>query len=370
MIAPVAARKVRQKQWPIVLAMVADLSGCSLWRILQPTKYLEAQGWKTWWTEHNHWAMGHFATMADVIILPRISWPAEWKPVAEEFFAMVRRTGKKVIYEADDDLFTADYAKRTIDSGWATQEQFRKVEADRFSRLWTMGQCDAVTVTTPELAEVVRPFTDGKVYVVPNALDLPWFEDVLRRSPRVIDGLTIGWAGGKRSEADVVEMGEAWRRIAARYPQVKFVTAGWVSETLQTCVPRDRLYHIGWQGLDHYPSTYRQIDIGCAAVEPREFNATKTVIKAWEYTAAGAAVVATPFLYDRWVRHDVNGLLATTADEWEHQLSRLIEDRWLRQRLQRKAYRKLITENTLAVNAHRWIDCWTEVARSPSRQVA
>jgi hypothetical protein len=50
-----------------------------------------------------------------------------------------------------------------------------------------------------------------------------------------------------------------------------------------------------------HAQTYRplahMVDIGCCAVADTPFSRAKTPIKAWEYAAAGAAVVATPALY-------------------------------------------------------------------------
>lgn len=355
----------RLKPAPTVLAIVGDRTGCTLWRVFQPTKILEDRGYKTWWGEKDHHKLGDAAVPADVIVLPRLSWPTEKREVAANWFRMMRLANKRTVFEVDDDLFTPEFMARQREAGWLDGVDQAKAEEDRLERIWTLQQCDAVTVTCQPLADLIRQYTPVPIHIVPNAIDLPWFRGVLAKFARQVPGLTVGWAGGKRSEGDVEQLAIAWERLAHRYPHVNFVTQGWESQLLQAAVPEPRRYHVPWLPLEDYPAGLVNVDIGCAVVEPSAFNACKTPIKIWEYAAAGIPSVASHELYGPYVRDGRDGLLATTADEWEHQLSRLIENRFLRERLARAAIQRVQQHHSLEVCADTWLDAWTEIWQRP-----
>jgi hypothetical protein len=112
-------------------------------------------------------------------------------------------------------------------------------------------------------------------------------------------------------------MAEAWARIAQRYPDVRFVVAGHQPDVIyRQDIPLDRIIRLPIAPLDQYP-TMHQVTIGCCAVADSPFSRCKTPIKLWEYTLAGAAVVATPMLYTDCMipwHHAV----AETTDQWEY----------------------------------------------------
>ena len=236
------------------------------------------------------------------------------------------------------------------------------LEAERFERIWAMQQCDGVTVSTQRLATIVRSFTSKPVIVVGNSIDLPWFRRIVSATKRTIPGLTIGWAGGRRHDRDVEVMATAWGRIARTYPAVTFVVQGHQPEVIKELVPADRLVQLPWMPLETYPSGLAQIDIGCCAVSPTPFNRAKSNIKAMEYAAAGAAVVASPTLYSSIIEHGYSGLIAETVDEWEVGIAGLIESEAHRKIMQRRLMKTIEKRHTLAGNLWRWPAAWQQIA--------
>jgi glycosyltransferase involved in cell wall biosynthesis len=85
---------------------------------------------------------------------------------------------------------------------------------------------------------------------------------------------------------------------------------------------------------------------------------------ALQYMAAGVPVVASPMgMSADLIQHDVNGLLASTPEEWELALDRLLSDETLRARLG-EAGRKTVEEQyTYPVQARRWAHFLSRVAR-------
>jgi hypothetical protein len=208
---------------PSILALVADMSGPTLWRTLQPFTALQKRGYRADWDFKDAQLIGQIAPMYDGYLLPRISWLPEHRRMAESWFESIRRAGKFVVWDCDDDVLTSAETRRRMELNWTDGKSFERLESERWERIWAMQQCDGVTVSTQRLATIVRSFTSKPVIVVPNAIDLPWFRQIVSATKRQVPGLTIGWAGGRRHDRDVEDMATAWGRVASKYPAVTFV---------------------------------------------------------------------------------------------------------------------------------------------------
>ena len=352
---------------PTMLALIDEVNGPNLWRVLQPVTALEKDGYPAGWDFKSASMLGLVAPHADGYLLPRISWPATHRSTAEAWFETNRRTGKFTVYDADDDIFTSQETHRRVDLDWTEGKSFEQLEGERFQRIWALQQCDGVTVTTQRLATIVRNYTTKPVIVVPNSIDIPWFRGIVQATKRTIPGLTIGWAGGRRLDRDVEQMAEAWGRIAKRYPDVTFVVQGWQPAVIREHVPADRLVQLPWMRAETYPSGIAQVDIGCASVSSTPFNRAKSPIKCFEYAAAGAATVASPTLYSGVIEHGYSGYIVDTAEEWESALSQLIDSNALRQMMAKRLMKMVERKYSLSANLYRWPAAWQQIQDSTSR---
>jgi glycosyltransferase involved in cell wall biosynthesis len=351
-----------------MLALVGDMSGPTLWRVLWPFTALQKAGIACGWDFKDAAGIGSVAPLFDGVVLPRLSWGPSERALAERWFAMLRRAGKLTVFDCDDDLFSAEIDRRSILLGWADGKTAGELEAERQMRIWALQQCDGVTVSTRRLATLARTLTDRPVIVVPNAIDLVWFRCVLRAAERRTDGVTIGWAGGKRPDDDVAAMAEAWGRVAARCPGVRFVVAGYVPPVVRAHVPADRLVTIPWLPLERYPAGLVEVDIACCAVSDTPFNRCKSQIKAIEAAVAGAAVVATPTVYGSLVENGVTGFVAESVDEWESALVDLVLRPALRSMMARRLLRVVERQHTLDANLWRWPSAWATIAESAAER--
>lgn len=348
---------------PSILSLVQSKDGPTLWRVLWPITALEKAGYPCGWDLAHNDLIGQIAPHYDAILVPRFFWQPEHRRMAEAWFQALRRAGKLAIYDADDDVFTSAETHRRVELDWMEGKTYEQLEAERFERIWAMQQCDGVTVSTQRLATIVRSYTSKPVIVLPNAIDLKWFRDIVRATKRTIPGLTIGWAGGRRHDRDVEQMAEAWDRIAWRYPSVRFVVQGWVPPVIRDNVPEDRLTILPWMSLERYPSGLAQIDIACSSVADTPFNRAKSQIKVMEAAAAGSAVVASPF-YSSLVDHGSSGMIAESVGEWEDGLSVLIDSHATRRMMARRLLRTVEKRHSLAKNLGRWPAAWAQIAES------
>ena len=347
-----------------MLALIDEVNGPNLWRVLQPITALERAGYPAGWDFKSASMLGLVAPHVDGYLLPRISWPATHRSTAEAWFDSILRQGKFTVYDMDDDILTSQETHRRVELDWTEGKTFEQLEGERFQRIWALQQCDGVTVTTQRLATIVRSYTDKPVIVVPNSIDIPWFRGVVQQTKRQIPGLTIGWAGGRRHNRDVAQMAEAWGGIAKRYPDVTFVVQGHQPEIISEYVPDNRIIRLPWMKAEMYPSGIAQVDIGCCAVADTPFNRAKSNIKAMEYAVAGAAVVASPTLYSDLIEDIKSGYIARDAAEWEGSIAAFIEHPALRAMMARRLLKTVERKHSLAGNLWKWPAAWSQIAEA------
>jgi glycosyltransferase involved in cell wall biosynthesis len=118
---------------------------------------------------------------------------------------------------------------------------------------------------------------------------------------------------------------------------------------------------LDWLPIDSYPAGLTNIDIGCCPLSDTGFNRAKTYIKAMEYAASGAAVVASPTVYNQIIQHEYDGYIAETVDDWIEYLSRLVKSVNHRRQVARRLLAKVKRAHTLEQNAWRWLEAWTDL---------
>lgn len=357
---------------PPTLTLIQQPNGCAAWRVAWPAYELHAQGYRVAWGYLGLPEHAAQVEYAELVVLQRSSWQVGDEDTALAFRDFLHAHGKALGYETDDDLYSEASIERIRSTGDAelNARSDAQLEAERATRIFALQIADGVTVSTPHLASVVRRFTDRPVYIVPNALDLPRFRAAIDPfGPRpAAYPLTIGWAGGNRPDRDALQLARAWRQVALRYPQVQFVVGGYPLRALLEAVPPDQRFYVDKQSISHYPATLSMIDIGCCPLNPEPFNLAKSPIKAWEYAAAGAAVVASPTVYGDVLEDGVDALICRTADDWEAALELLINQPELRRDLADRLLAKVVTHHTLQANAWRWPQAWSALVGSARRR--
>lgn len=357
---------------PRVLALLADRQGSILWRCVWPFEALQRQGVQALFTRHTDPRAHAIAEYSDAVILPRIYEQWWGYPRMMAFVGALRDAGVAVWGEYDDDFWSGAGLPQMRVLLAAAGKAPETAERQRQELLAQLTLLDGLTVSTDALAAVARQYTDKPVAVVPNAIDWDWWQGKLAEAPRTTTPLTIGWAGGRRLDTDLVPMAAAWGRIARRYPHVAFKVAGYLAERLIAAVPSVRLVTEPWRSLDTYPLSYAHVNIGCCPLANTAWNATKSACKAFEWAAVGAAVVASPTVYGDVLRDGQDGLIAETADDWEAALARLIEAADLRRQLAACWARRVRTRHSLSANIWRWPAAWRGLladyqARAPRR---
>lgn len=344
---------------PRMLSIVAEDSSASWqWRVAWPSKALSDHGFIADWTLA-HMAGGIVplldAGRYNLVVMSRLHWGQAEK--ADAWRTLLHDHGLLWVYGADDNVWVDDIEWVEGLSEAQRERGAEQLAQDRTDRVAEINRADAVVVSTDYLAGVARRLTDKPVIVVPNLIDAEWFDSRLADAKRTIPPLTIGWSGTFRPDSDLSNVAKAWTRIAARYSQVTFVMHGTRIPVLMDAVPSDRLRILPWSSLADYPRALLNIDIACCSVtDDNEFAESKSPIKWMEASLAGSACVVSRALYGRTLLHNQDGLIADSVDEWEGDLSLLIENQSMRQQLQQCAERRVRSEHSTKIQWPLWIN--------------
>ena len=283
----------------------------------------------------------------DVIVIHREAFPF-FAPLVENW---IIRRHPKVIFSFDDAIYTG-------------HEQVAELAHPRLYRLKHGRRYDDVIRHSSHviagnriLAEYARRLNRNvSVSVVPTVVDCRKYRfRQLRENPRPI---TIGWMGS-RSTAPYLDLTEpALKKLAQTFAgrmRLRFVGAPHYQPSLpdSSSVPFM---------LDSEIEELQSFDIGLMPLPDTEWTRGKCAFKAIQYMASGVPVVASPVgVTTDLIHHNANGLLASSAEEWFRELSRLVCDASLRQRLALTARRTIEDSYSLEQWAPRVVELFDQI---------
>lgn len=283
---------------------------------------------------HQHEA-GHFSLSADPL----------FRPLLTSLLANAEvRSRCAVVYDLDDDLFHQP--------DWVGHTKGLAQELDVVELLVRLA--DLVTVSTPVLSGVLEPLTSRRL-VVRNAIDLSLYPPV--GSNRAADGRPprFLYYGSTVRRADFALCSDALARVVSSHPGAHRIWVGAPNSTVGDLV--DEAYPYIEVGSEFARAiSFLRPDVGLAPVLESPFARSKSELHWLEYSAAGAATVATGFdgpgPYDV-IRDGVDGILAGDAD-WYRHLERLAAEPSFREDLAGRAAERVRTEYSAAERARDW----------------
>lgn len=341
------------------------LGGCEIYRTTMPFHFLNKKypNWNCTWSFYDALykraqmiGRGYWSQLAlsnDIFIFPRVYFK---EPQAREEFEILVRglqaIGRHVLYEVDDDL---------------TNEHRIVIDGDAMG---CASLCEATTVTTTYLAELMTSRTGKKSYVIPNMIgpDIWYAQTTLRASPKINIGLT----GSSTHKEDWRIFGEVLPDLVQR-DDVHLTLAGFHPDYLDNLPNTSYLPGLTYE---KYAQVIQNCDIIIGAVNDDPFNFGKSSIKIVEGMAArrkvaklqygGAACIATNHpIYNSTIIPEKNGLLVEhTAQSWKDGLLRLIEDQPLRERLQIAGHEWVDKNHNITKKVSLWKNAFEAVLRT------
>ncbi len=278
----------------------------------------------------------------------------------EQVMHEAHRLGKRVVYELDDLL-----PELPLEHPGA-----RRYLPGRLAILRAIVEADAVVGSTPKICEYLSQF-NSQVLHIPNYLDDQLWK--LRKSnPKSWkpNPLVIGYLGSASHLSDLDMVVPVLQRLLERHA-TSLILRFW---GLTPPPSLRRLPNVEWNpvGLVAYRDFARffssqECDLAIAPLQDNVFNRGKSPIKFLEYSA-----LSIPGVYSRLdpyaqvVRDGKNGLLAGSLEEWEAQLTALIEDRSLRGRLGDAALETVRRDWLLSEHADGWAKAYHAIWQGPA----
>lgn len=256
----------------------------------------------------------------------------------------LKQEGIPYLYETDDALLNLDPANPVA------KEYANPVT--RFVIETAMLNSEAITVSTPELAEMVAPY--GEPHVLPNGLpDYFLSLDLHSAEGRKSDGIVvIAWAGSSTHHGDFhKEVQYGLRKTLAWHDHTRFVCQGHDYRRQL----RVEGIHVPWsKDIPSFHRTLPDYDIGLCPLAVTPFNKAKSGLKAMEYQAAGVVPVAQDMPgYRSIITDGVDGFLVRTGKEWLDAIQALATDHDLRARM-REAGLARTAERTYSARVGEW----------------
>jgi len=313
--------------------LVEQVAACAWYRCNVPGRALATAGHDV---QVADWLAPGRLEASDVVVLQRPSQPA-----AVELVRMLRDMGTTVVIDLDDDLWNV-HPSNPAYGGWQRLEQRTSLEE-------SIRSASLATVTTPELADLVRPL-NRNVFVVPNMLAREDWPAAIRDVRK--DGhLVIGWAGSRSHMVDLKLLTGALERVLDEHENVEVQLAGMREVPFRE---HPRLKVLPPVPIEEYPALLAGFDIGIAPVVKGRFNRCKSDLKFLEYAMVGVPTVASDIeTYERSIRHGETGFLARNSKDWLKYLTMLVNKAELRESLRQGA--RAFAETRLAeANVHLW----------------
>ena len=324
----------------ILIIAEVSLRQCAKYRVWQKRDLLERLGWKVQvvdWRDINV-AMSALQICTQVIFYRVPGFDDVMKLVKE-----AHRLRLEPRWEVDDLIFDAEeYLQNgNISSLPRSEQDLLMSGVVLFKRC--MLACGQGIASTRALAQAMRDAGLTHVDVVENALDRETLEiaaSLPSRGEVADDRVWVSYGSGTNTHDEDFRQAEAGLIAALdEEPRLCLRVIGQLKLSEEFDRFGDRVERLTELSYRDYLAALAQTDIAIAPLEPTLFNDCKSNIKFLEAAVVRVAAICSPrdaFL--AVMRHDENGLLAVTREEWKNCFLKLARDKALRDRLAARAW--------------------------------
>jgi glycosyltransferase involved in cell wall biosynthesis len=243
----------------------------------------------------------------------------------------MRKRAKRIVYDFDDAVMYRN--SKAV-------HRFSQTRKRRFVQM--IRASDFVIAGNEFLKGEVLP-VNPNVEVIPTAIDerrYPLKEYGIRK-----ERVTLGWIGDHGSIHYLEKMKPVFEKVGKRYPNIELKI---VCDTFFDChylsVIKKR-----WSSEEEVKDL-QGFDIGVMPLMDDPWSWGKCGLKIIQYQGVGVPVVCTPVGINKDLVEDgMNGLWATTPEEWEEKISLLIEDPVLREKMGREGRRRVMERFSIQV---------------------
>ena len=287
---------------------------------------------------------------ADVVVVSRLHSKQHIDTIAS-----LKKMGKAVIYDLDDDLFDISPDNPAIIAYTTERLDNTKI---------MMDLVDVLVTTNHYLADALAEKTETKIVIIPNGIDLPSYQPRINKSR---DGFKrVLWMGSQSHDSDIAIMAGAIERLFVTDKKFKMVLVG----SLPSCIDRVFKRHPHRcefnnfiKPVEEYVNfTTRLIaDVGLCPLVDSHFNRSKSCLKFLEYTAMSLPVVASRVRpYSETIISGQSGIIAETTDDFYDGMVRLLGSNRTGKGMVSKAREYVRKNHNLSDIGSKWRQlCWS-----------
>lgn len=255
-----------------------------------------------------------------------------------------QKIGIKVYYEIDDFVHGVSRIK-----DHRFRQSFNKKAVKEYEAV--MKVCDGIICSTPFLANQYKKY-NSNIHVCHNYIDTPRYDI---EKPDNGDNIILGWSGGTGHTMAMKTWFTKVYELVGIYSNLKFISSGArYGDELAKYYP-DKSMAVPWTQLENHPYQISIFDIAMAPSHDSKYFKSKSDLRWLESAAIGIPVIANPITYP-YIEDGVTGLLANTAEEFEHQLDRLIASKDLREEIAGNAKEFVKTNRDIRGGCQAWVE--------------
>jgi glycosyltransferase involved in cell wall biosynthesis len=195
---------------------------------------------------------------------------------------------------------------------------------------------------------------NARVRIIPTTIDT----DLYRPRPRqrADHRVCIGWSGSSTTVPHLRTIAPVLARLA-RDEGVRLRVIG--DDRFR--IPGVPVEAVPWR-VETELEDLGELDIGVMPLPDDEWARGKCGLKALQYMALGIPAVLSPVGVDERIARGGAALLASSPEEWESTLRRLVHDPELRERIGSAGRRRVEEEYSLRANLPRYVEALREAA--------
>ncbi len=230
----------------------------------------------------------------------------------------------------------------------------------------SMTEVDAITVSTPELGDTIQSY-NSNIFVLPNYLDTNIWGLKVPKTPDQRDRIRILYMGTTSHRPDLEMITPALESVADTHPNVCFVFLG--IEPPNSLLESNQAEYFPSKTMEYkkFAQILREVDadLAIAPLKENTFNACKSPLKFFEYSAIGLPGVYSKIApYSRIIKDNITGCLASEdSQDWINKINYLIENPEIRYRIATQAQKFVKDNHTLAHHAPAWQRIYEQVTK-------
>lgn len=295
---------------------------------------------------------------ADIIILMRVLWTDK----VEQLINTAKINNIPVVYDIDDLIFLPEYAE-TFSIIVNEQEKKSEYLRDFINYEKAFLSCDYGMTSTQFIAEQMKKH-NKKAYLIYNGLNYTQLAISNKIKKAQSDLLYISYlSGSKTHDKDFSAASPALAKIVSEYDNVRIRIVGYLNTNdlpLELLQKTETMCYMSWKRLLH-ESAKNFINIAPLDID-NPFCHAKSELKFFEAAIVGVpSVCSKTDTYNRCIKHGVNGMLASTDEEWYNAIKLLIEDKALYKSIVDNGYKYVQSRYTPPAIAKMAMSAYTSI---------